>query len=236
MKNFILQTDFKAIATDEDLEILSDNNSKIISQCNKIAIDEASAYISTKYDVTKLFADPIEFQSDTAYLSGARLYVVELSDGSPQVETGEVIHYTCIKDVTGIESPAIEITNDEYFEEIDNRDQKLLEVVMSISLFYIHKRLTPNNIPAFRVMAYDGNGDTNIMSAIKWLGLIQKGLLSPYNWVLLSDTSEEEDPEVPIDYDKLGNDPATGMMWGNDMCEDYIWYDNKHDKNIIKKE
>lgn len=238
MKNFILPNDFRSIATEEDLVVLSDDNFKIIQQCNKIAVDEAAGYLSTKYDVTKLFLDPIEYQSGTLYTKGSRLYLVETEPiGSPSVEvpTGELIHYTCIKDlIPG--SPSIQITNTEYFEEIDDRDQKLLEVIMSISLFYIHKRLSPNNIPTFRVMSYDGNGSETIMSAIKWLGLIQAGKLFPYGWELLSDEPETIDPEVPVEYDKLGNDASVGILWGNDMMEDYIWYDNKFDKNIILKE
>lgn len=232
MKNFIINNyDYRAIATAEDLDVLSDENEKIINQCNLIAIHEASGYLSTKYNVDKLFKDVNEFTSGNDYVIGDRLFVKELTDGSPILETGEYTFYTCIKDIVN----ATDVTDTEYFIEKDSRDQKLLEVVMSISLFYIHKRLSPNNIPTFRVISYDGNGNLDIMSAIKWLTMIQKGDLSPYGWTLISDDTTEEDPEVPVDYDKLGNNPSVGMMWGNDMCEDYMWYDEKYDKNIIKK-
>lgn len=232
MKNFIINNyDYRAIATEEDLSVLSDANSNIITQCNQIAIHEAAGYLSTKYDIEKLFADPVEYNSGSTYNINDRIYVKETT-GTGNTETGEYIFYTCIQSGATSGTP---ITDTTYFIEKDSRDQKLLEVVMSISLFYIHKRLSPNNIPTFRVISYDGNGDGNIMSAIKWLTQIQKGELFPYGWTLISDGTEAIDPEVPEEFDKLGNDPSVGMMWGNDMADEYMWYDVKYDKNIIKK-
>lgn len=219
MYNFIIFDDFKAIATEEDLDVLSDNNLLIIEQCNRIAIDEALAYLSVKYDVETLFKDPIEFIENDSYKVGDRIYIVESrTDGSY-----DIIHYTCILDA--INQP---ITNTLYFTQRDARDQKLLEVVMSISLFYIHKRLTPNNIPTFRLEAYDGNGNMDFMSALKWLGLIQKGSLNPYKWPVIA--NEEEDNTI---YTIEGNDPSIGIMFGNSMGQDYFWYNNLHDPNYI---
>lgn len=225
MNRFILINDYQSIATTEDLNILSDDNSSIIDKCGIIAIDEASGYLSTKYDLEQLFLAPVEFNSgDTeSYDVGDRIYTIEGSG-----DTAEYTHYSCI--ATGATS-GTEITDTTYFTEGDVRDQKLLEVVMSISLFYIHKRLSPNNIPLFRVISYDGNGDKEIMSAIKWLQLVQSGELFPYGWPLLSDQNIE-DPEVGPVYDKEGNDPSMGFMWGNDMGDEYHWYNNLVDKNI----
>ena len=228
MKNFILINDFKAIATSEDLSVLTDDNDLIIKQCNAIAVDEAAAYLSAKYDVEDLFKDPKLYSINSTYILGDRIYIQDLT-----ITTSvEYKHYTCI--ASGATAGTL-LTNTLFFEEIDSRDQKLMEVVMSISLFYIHKRLSPNQIPLFRILSYDGNGDEKIMSAIAWLKLIQKGSLSPYGWQLLSSSTEEIDPEVPVDFDKLGNDPSLGIMWGNDMGEEYIWYANGYDKNIIQK-
>lgn len=233
MNNYIINNyDLRAIATDEDLDVLSSDNQNIIDKCNSIAIDEAAAYLSTKYNVNKLFKAPTEYIIGNSYKIGDVVYVKEISSGSPAVETGELTFYTCIQDI----DVSMDAEDEDYFEQKDGRDQKLLEVVMTISLFYIHKRLSPNNIPTFRVVSYDGNGDNNIMSAIKWLTLVQQGQLFPRSWVLLSDESDRLDPEVPEGWDKLGNDPSVGMMWGNDMANEYIWYDEKFDKNIIRRQ
>lgn len=223
MNKFILLDDFKAIATGEDLIVLSDDNIKIIDQCNAIAINEASAYFSS-YDIEKLFADPKFYYSSTAFKAGDVVYDFV---GTP----GDQLIYTCILD-----APAgTALTNTTYFVEKDSRDQKLLQVLMSMSLFYIHSRLTPNNIPAFRVLAYDGNGDEKIMSAIKWLGMIKDGRLTPYNWPLAGGVTGNEDLDGIDGVDNIGDDPNNGMLWGNDMLTEYLVYGGGTDPNYIKE-
>lgn len=228
MENFLIIQDFRAIATNEDLEVLSDDNIRIISQCNNIAIAEASAYLATKYDVTKLFAPIQEYSTGSTYTIGDRIFKQDTSITA----TTEYDHYTCIASGATSGTP---ITDTTYFIKKDSRDAKLMEVIMSISLFYIHKRLSPQNIPDFRIIAYDGNGNKDIMSALKWLGLIKSGEISPYGWDIISTSEEIVDPEVGEEFDKLGNNPAEGIMWGNDLGNEYFWYNNGYDKNIINK-
>lgn len=236
---FIQINDYRAIATDADLDVLSDQNAKIIEQCNKIAIDEAKAYIASKFDVVKIFLSPTEFNAVTPYSINDRIYVVDTG-------TTEVTHYHCIATgnteytgttISGETYTGATIDNTTYFQEGDLRDNKLLEVVMSMSLFYIHKRLSPNNIPLFRSIAYDGNGNLDIMSSLKWLGLIQNGSLTPYNWILKADDTTIKDPEYNEPIDLLGNDPAVGLMWGNEKSaglNDYFYhYNNIPDPNLI---
>jgi hypothetical protein len=221
MYNFILKDDFKAIATDIDLDVLSSANELIIRQCNKIAIAEASGYLNTRYNLLKLFKDPTLYNVASPYLMGDRIYVID----------GDIYkHYICILDTPAGE----DITTKAFFKEEDSRDQKLLQVVMSISLFYIHMRLTPDNIPAFRVEYYDGGTDKDeVMSAIRWLTLIQKGDLNPYNWPEVEDENVGglEDP-----YELEGADPSVGFMWGSDRGEEYHWYNQWPNPNIINSE
>ena len=227
---YILKDDFNAIATIEDVQIISDASDRILEQCNKIACDEAKGYLAGKYNIDKIFSEPKLFDDtiDT-YQIDDRLYVVNSA-------TTEVTHYSCI--MSGM-TTGTTITNTIYFKEGDTRDSKLLEVVMSMSLFYIHKRLSPNNIPTHRIMSYDGNGNDKIMSAIKWLTMIQTGLIQPYGWLLKANDETILDPDVSEPSDLLGNDPSVGMMWGNEISAGmnayYYYYNNIPDANIIIK-
>lgn len=229
MKNFIItDSDFKAIATSIDLNVLSDGSDEIIAQCNRIAVDEAAGYLTSRYDIETLFADPIEFTEDTQFSEGDRIYV-ETPGATGEAST--YTHYSCILDTpTGATTS---ITDTTYYTPGDTRDQKLLEVIMTISLFYIHKRLTPNNIPEFRVISYDGNGDETIMSAIKWLTMLRNRQLDPYGWPPLI---VEPDPAYPEGAIVEGQDPSVGIMYGNDMGDDYFYYNNEYNKNIISAE
>jgi hypothetical protein len=224
---FVRYDDYLMIATEEDLEVLHNATPDILSNCERIAINEATPYLSTKYDTNILFSDFEEYDELLNYKKYAR---IKVTTTSPDLVT----YYSCIKDT--IEPTSIDNTT--YFKPGDDRDFKLLQVIMSISLFYLHMRLSPNNIPAFRAIAYDGSGDESIMSAIKWLNLVMSGKLAP-NWAAA--TADNGTVEIDVDgdgdadYTVLGSNPAGGIMWGNDMGDEYFHYNNLYDKNIIRK-
>ena len=50
-----------------------------------------------------------------------------------------------------------EITNTTYWAEGDSRNQKLLQICIDIVLYHVHRRISPQNIPAIRVIQYMGN-------------------------------------------------------------------------------
>jgi hypothetical protein len=56
---------------------------------------------------------------------------------------------------------ATDILNTTYWTPGDSRNQELLNFVMDIALYRMHKRIAPRNIPDLRIKAYD--------DAIKWL-------------------------------------------------------------------
>lgn len=229
---YILKDDFSAIATTEDIAIISDASDRILEQCNKIACDEAKGYLSGKYNIDKIFANPRLFDADSIYNINDRIYTINSA-------TTEVTHYECI--MSGMTAgTGNTITDTFYYVENDSRDSKLLEVVMSMSLFYIHKRLSPNNIPTHRFLSYDGNGNEKIMSAIKWLMMIQSGSIQPYGWLLKADDEDIKDPEYSEPIDLLGNDPSVGLMWGNEISAGfnkyYYYYNEIPDANLINKE
>jgi len=59
------------------------------------------------------------------------------------------------------------LTDTTYWTAGDNRSQQLLTYIIAITLFYVHMRIAPRNIPDLRVKAYD--------DAIKWLKACAKG-------------------------------------------------------------
>lgn len=223
MKNFIINDyDYNAITSEEDLLVLSDSTDEFLTQCNRIAIDEAAGYLTSIYDVEALFLDPVEYNISTAYSENDRIYTIDyITDGS-----SFYTFYTCIEDAPAGTS----LTNTTYFEEGDARDQKLIEVIMTISLYHLHKRLSPNNIPDFRRISYDGDGDADRMSAIKWLTMVQNGEINPFGWQLNPDPIIDDGSD---EYDLDGTNPADGVLWGNVQGNyEYHHYNCYPDKNI----
>jgi hypothetical protein len=77
------------------------------------------------------------------------------------------------------------ITNSNYWTAGDNRDQKLLQVCIDITLYHLHCRIAPRNIPELRVVRYMGEPADRInqkqriiypvYSALGWLQNVRNG-------------------------------------------------------------
>lgn len=62
-------------------------------------------------------------------------------------------------------------TNTTYFSNSDNRDQQMKLYFIDITLFHLHSRISPRNIPQLRIDRYN--------SAIEWLKMCAKGEVTP---------------------------------------------------------
>ena len=229
-KHFIVKQDFYAIAAQEDLDLLIDENIGIMHKCIAIAVDEAAGYLSVKYNLDKIMPDVKVFNDNegTVYHKDDLILV-------PDNQFDYIYRVT---------SKEWEPSEDDDFESNtildDTRNQKLVEVVATIALYHMHKRISPNNIPEFRKKEYDGDGDAYIMSAIKWLMMVRSGDITPADWELRKseDEYEKETGEEPM-FDIDGDDPADGMMWGGSNLYEYSLNGYEWNKNVhlhVKKD
>lgn len=67
----------------------------------------------------------------------------------------------------------VEATN--YWTEGDNRNAKIVELMIDIVVYHVHARIQPRNIPEIRKERYDGNDPDQKGGAIGFLKLVQKG-------------------------------------------------------------
>jgi len=63
------------------------------------------------------------------------------------------------------------ITNEAFWSDSDNRDQQMVMYFIDITLYHIHQRIAPQNIPVLRVERYH--------NAIDWLKMCAKGDVTP---------------------------------------------------------
>lgn len=83
--------------------------------------------------------------------------------------------YTCIADSTG-NLP----TSTSYFTAGDNRNTKIRDVTVDITLYNMHSRISPRSIPDVRRVRYDGHGNKNESgNALQYLEKVQKGQVTP---------------------------------------------------------
>jgi len=64
-----------------------------------------------------------------------------------------------------------DILNTTYWKAGDNRSQQLLTTVIDITLYHVHSRISPRNIPELRVKRYD--------DARNWLKMANRGEITP---------------------------------------------------------
>lgn len=64
-----------------------------------------------------------------------------------------------------------DILNTAYWKAGDNRSQQLLTTVVDITLYHVHSRISPRNIPELRVKRYD--------DARNWLKMANRGEITP---------------------------------------------------------
>jgi hypothetical protein len=60
-------------------------------------------------------------------------------------------------------------TNTTYWTKGDNRNQQVVLYLLDITLYHLHSRINPRNIPDIRKERYDGNSPNQTGGAIAWL-------------------------------------------------------------------
>lgn len=132
-----------------------------------IGVNEAFYYVSLPHP---------EYDNEAEYEAGDQVWYDD-------------IVYTCLSTVTGIlptnESywtegaeytlTAVTPGDDTKWTQGDNRNQLIVMRLIDITLFHLHSRINPRNIPDLRKERYDGNSPAQVGGAIGWLKQIVNG-------------------------------------------------------------
>jgi hypothetical protein len=68
--------------------------------------------------------------------------------------------------------------NTTYYTQGDNRNQLIVMRLIDITLYHLHSRINPRNIPDLRKDRYDGNRDAQTLGAIGWLKQVAAGKIN----------------------------------------------------------
>jgi hypothetical protein len=61
----------------------------------------------------------------------------------------------------------------------DNRNQMIKMYLMDITLYHLHSRINPRNVPDLRAIRYDGNNPAQNGGAVAWLKRVAAGDINP---------------------------------------------------------
>ena len=202
MATFVLPQDYDVLITDDQLTQVT-TNQKNIDVCLEQSEEEVKEYLRHRFDV--------DFDMRTVASVAADAGVTALKDARI-LQTVSALFYICVADAT-----SEDLTNTDFFVVSDDRNQKLVQVVVDVFLYHLHTRLNPRNIPMHRKIRYDGDGDVDkAMGATKWLLMTQKGTITPALTPALDEAGEEKKDGQSIIW---GNSPAAGTRRGTDRYD-----------------
>ena len=177
MTSFILPQDYDVLITDDQLTQVT-TDQKNIDVCLLQSEEEVKEWLRHRFDV--------EFDMRPFQISSTGTGVTATKDDRIYQSTTEIF-YICTADATS-ES----LTDTNFFTVQDDRNRKLVQVVVDVFLYHLHTRLNPRNIPVHRRLRYDGDGDIEkAMSAVKWCSMVQKGTITPALTPSLDEDGEE---------------------------------------------
>lgn len=65
--------------------------------------------------------------------------------------------------------------NTTYWQKGDNRNQQIVMYLIDITLYHLHSRINPRNVPELRMIRYDGNNALQTGGAVGWLKRVASG-------------------------------------------------------------
>jgi hypothetical protein len=136
---------------------ITQNNPALIAQCENAAREEISGYLNQRYNLATVLQDLLVYNPTAAYTVGNLVFDPALPADI----------YYCSADATG----GTLLTDSSFFTLGDRRNPLIMQFLIEIVLFNIHKRISPQNIPAIRSIAYE--------NAISWLEGVQRGSITP---------------------------------------------------------
>ena len=154
--NFIKKIDYKRLIQDKHINQMIENNDALLDQSELTGQQMIDTHLRDKYNTSKIFFSIQDFVSGATYVSGQSVWF-----GSGDTET--------IYLVTGATSSG-NPTGGTGWTKQDNRNALIVTCLLDLSLYEIHSRISPNNIPTIR--------EIRKSDCMEWLKAISKGKIS----------------------------------------------------------
>lgn len=145
---FLVEKDYFHIVRKEVLDCILDEasantgltNEQIRVKAEKYALNVMKSYLCAAFDVDAMFIEYKVYDPLKAYAETDFLYDVTNHK-----------FYTCIQDAP----IGTSLTDPLFFEEGDTRSDLLVNYMLDITLYELHKSINPRNVPEIRIVARD---------------------------------------------------------------------------------
>lgn len=215
---FLRKKDYESLIKSDHLDTVLSQDDGLRIDRELAAQEEMSSYLRARYDVAQIFHEMTAYTPDALYQPGALVeYTEPAYDNTASYDTGQRASYqgtiyeatedgitgawdaskwTAIADNETLYSSTAEGTgntpdNTDYWKPGDTRHQQILMYMIDITLYHLHARINPRNVPELRMQRRD--------EAIKWLKAVSDGKLQPN--LPIYDTTDDEDANTIIRWD-----------------------------------
>jgi phage gp36-like protein len=154
---FLRRTDYLKQIRNENLEVVVGGDDSIRKDAELAAQAEIESYLRHRYDMAKIFVDLLSYDSGDTYNTGDLITFPDVED--------EI--YSAVEDaLTGV-SPVDDPTK---WTKGDTRNPLIKMHLVDMTLYHLHSRINPRNIPEFRIARRD--------DCISWLKMVAKGQIT----------------------------------------------------------
>lgn len=160
---FLRRKDYLKQIRTENLEVVVGGDSATRLDGELAAIEEISSYLLHRYDTSKIFVDVLVYDPSVTYSSGDLVAFQDIEDDLYSVNLDTEGNS---QDITGV-SPVDDPTK---WTLGDTRSQLIKMHLIDVTLYHLHARINPRNIPEFRIERY--------RDCIDWLKKIAAGKIS----------------------------------------------------------
>jgi len=165
--SFIQRSDFETVITSDQLEqLVPDALDIVLNQAIDAAMIEVQSYLRSVYDMAQVFPPIYNWSAYVAYNANDHVWYNNLIYILLPSGTSGSGYYTANAGTAGVLTPDLDVN----WVQNDFRDQKLVQILIDITLYHVHKRVSPRQVPQHRLIAND--------MAIHWLDALRKGDLS----------------------------------------------------------
>ncbi|MCD6017268.1 MAG: Carbohydrate-binding CenC domain protein [Bacteroidetes bacterium] len=197
-------TDYIKQIQSDNLNQIVEGNYNTLLDVEQAAQAEMISYLAQRYDVSKVFTDTTEFDITSTYsIDNLVEYTAPTFNSSSTYSTNDKVVYsgsvyssvsgsTGVLPSTGTTSwsyvttdkslyYAISATTGNYPDDTaywvkgDNRNQQIVMYMVDITLYHLHSRINPRQIPEVRMIRYDGANAFQSGGAIGWLKKVASG-------------------------------------------------------------
>lgn len=160
---FLRRADYSKQIRSEILSVVTSDDDSIRKDAELAATAEIESYLRHRYDMAKVFVELPTYDAATAYTTKDLIAFPDNEDdifslnadsnGDPQTITG----------VSPVDDPT-------KWTQGDTRNALIKMHLVDLTLYHLHSRINPRNIPEFRIARRD--------DCIEWLRMVAKGLIT----------------------------------------------------------